>query len=95
VGCSLPEKGTPETQERVSPEPVERAGVLKGRGGEPAADRQLSEDTMELLEHPCECCNAPANRYDINGIPLCDECWEDLKIETAIIQGTLKDPDTA
>jgi hypothetical protein len=30
----------------------------------------------------CECCDAPAAKWDEKGIPLCDECYEYLLIET-------------
>jgi hypothetical protein len=41
----------------------------------------------------CECCNALATTYDVEGVPLCDECWEDLRIETAIIEGGVEGAD--
>jgi hypothetical protein len=48
---------------------------------------------MELLEHLCECCNALATIYDVEGVPLCDECWEYLRIETAILEGRVEGED--
>lgn len=33
----------------------------------------------------CECCEEPAFRRDVDGVPLCEECWNDLAIETAAI----------
>lgn len=33
----------------------------------------------------CECCGAVATKKDVEGVPLCDGCYEDLKRETNAI----------
>lgn len=51
----------------------------KSKSGSPA-DPVYSEEAAANQE--CECCGAPATKEDVEGVPLCDECYEDLKIET-------------
>lgn len=47
----------------------------------------LTEDAQRSkgLPDACECCDAPATKKDVEGVPLCDDCYEDLKRETNAI----------
>lgn len=52
------------------------------------SDRDYAEHLNPSEPEPEECENcerAEATRRDVNGIGLCYECWEDLKLKTAEI----------
>ncbi len=48
-------------------------------------------DTPQTAEE-CECCGALATKKDVDGVPLCDGCYEDLKRETNALASPSEEP---
>ncbi len=55
-------------------------------------DEEKASNGLSDLAEECECCGRPATKRDVDGIPLCDGCYEDLKRETNALASPSEEP---
>ncbi len=60
-------------------------------GSEPP-DSEIPGRIQTQRVEECECCGRPATQRDVDGVPLCDGCYEDLKRETNALASPSEEP---
>jgi hypothetical protein len=66
----------------TGPEAVKRAQEIHGETAGDTAPSYYEVATVDG-ESPCEGCGKPATATDVDGVPLCEECYE-LEVREAI-----------
>ncbi len=58
----------------------------------PKDEEKASTGLPDLEAEECECCGRPATTKDVDAVPLCDGCYEDLKRETNALASPSEEP---